>query len=87
MTDRRKIGMNDRGEHTMSVTGGEEQHRLASILLTLHDRTKPFHEFLQGQRQLFCDQGYTDDEARAMSASLFVSMFGSSISRIIAEEE
>jgi hypothetical protein len=70
----------------MTAEGNSDSHKLVSILMGLHEQVKPFHEFLQGQRQLLRDQGYTDDEARAMAAAVFVSLFGSHISRTVADE-
>jgi hypothetical protein len=58
---------------------------LAAALVELNAQVAPFHEFLAGQRAYFNSQGYTDDEARAMAAAEFVTVFGSSISRTIAD--
>ncbi|MFI5839444.1 hypothetical protein ACIA8K_06990 [Catenuloplanes sp. NPDC051500] len=52
-----------------------------TMLLQLNGQVKPMHEWLAGQRAYFVGQGYTDDEARAMAAALFVSVFGTGITR------
>jgi hypothetical protein len=41
----------------------------------------PMHEWLAGERRYLREQGYTDDEARAMAAAGYVLMFGTTISR------
>ncbi len=60
---------------------------LTCALIKLNDQVRPFHEFLAGQRAHFLSQDYSDDEARAMAAALFVSIFGGNISRTIADED
>jgi hypothetical protein len=55
------------------------QAAMRAALLTLNDQVKPIHEWLTGQRQYFLSQGYTEPEARAMSAAEFVTVFGNSI--------
>jgi hypothetical protein len=61
------------------------ESQLASLLIGLQEQAKPFHEFLDGEKQLFLRQGYTDDEARSMAAALFVCLFGQAISRTKAD--
>jgi hypothetical protein len=48
-------------------------------LMYLSDRVEPIHEWLAGQRTYFLAQGYSSNEARAMAAALFVTVFGTSI--------
>ena len=54
---------------------------LRHTMLYLNEQVSPIHEWLTGQRTYFTGQGYTDDEARAMSAALFVTVFGTHIRR------
>lgn len=54
---------------------------LRQFMMDLNDQVAPFHEWLAGQRAYFVGQGYTDDEARAMAAAEFVSVFGANITR------
>jgi len=53
------------------------------LMLMNFDETvaQPLREWAAGQRTYFRQQGYTDDESRAMSAALFVTVFGSNIHR------
>jgi hypothetical protein len=62
-----------------SPIGEDVQTDLRQTLLTLNEQVKPIHEWLDGQRAYFLGQGYTADEARAMSAAEFVAIFGSQI--------
>lgn len=52
---------------------------MRGALLMLNEQVQPIHEWLAGQRQYFRDQGYTEPEARAMSAAEFVTVFGTAI--------
>ncbi|GAA0528659.1 hypothetical protein GCM10010172_06570 [Paractinoplanes ferrugineus] len=61
--------------------GTDATDALRQALLELNEQVKPMHEWLAGQRSYFLAQGYTDDEARAMSAAEFVTMFGTPINR------
>lgn len=54
---------------------------IAAGVMEVADQIKPLHEFLDGQRTHFLSQGYSDDEARAMAAAIFVSIFGTGITR------
>ena len=60
---------------------------LRVALMQLNEQVKPMHEWLEGQLMYFLSQGYTRQEALAMSAAQFVTVFGSAISRQIAEQE
>jgi hypothetical protein len=42
---------------------------------------QPMREWLTGQRAYFVARGYTEDEARAMAAVTYVTVFGSTIKR------
>lgn len=65
-------------------TIGEDSDKACNALLAINEqiaRHEPFHEWLAGQRAYFAGQGYTDAEARAMSAAEFVCIFGAGIKR------
>ena len=60
---------------------------IARAIMELSDTVaKPMHEWLAGERQYFLDQGYTDDEARAMAAATYVHVFGTLIHRAVGPE-
>ena len=63
------------------MSGEDPIDLMAGVLMTINDAVKPMHEWLDGQRSHFLRQGYTEDEARAMAAAMFVSVFGTNISR------
>lgn len=48
-------------------------------MMHLNEQVTPFREWLAGHRAYFARQGYTADEARAMAAALFVTVFGARI--------
>ncbi len=52
---------------------------MASAMLDLSDATAPMHDWLAGERAYFLSQGYTPDEARALAAATYVSIFGNQI--------
>lgn len=63
----------------------KEAVSLAQGMLELAAAIEPMHEFLAGQVAYFASQGYTPQEALAMSAAEFVTIFGSSIGRTLPE--
>lgn len=63
------------------MTNNPQADNLRHVLLTFNEQARPFHEWLAGQRAYFTGQGYSDDEARAMAAALFVAIFGANIPR------
>ena len=57
-------------------------HQMARALMEIGEAcVTPLHEWLTGERQYLLSQGYTDAEARAMSAAILVTVFGSVINR------
>lgn len=63
------------------MTSPDPHDAMRQVLLNLNAQVTPLREWLTGQRAYFLQQGYTDDEARAMAAALFVSVFGVNIAR------
>lgn len=57
----------------------------AIALMQLAEQVKPMHEFLAGQRAYFLSLGHTPEEALALSASVFVALFGAHIPRDLPE--
>lgn len=55
------------------------QYLMGLAMLQMRSLVAPMHDFLIGERNYFLGQGYTPDEARAMSAATYVALFGSSI--------
>jgi hypothetical protein len=60
---------------------------VGQVLLGFNTMVTPIRDWLAGQRTYFTGQGYSDDEARAMAAALFVSMFGTGITRTPKDPE
>jgi hypothetical protein len=69
------------GNQARPTVEDEAANAMRSLFLQFNEQVKPFHEWLDGQRNHFRSQGYTDDEARAMAAAEFVTVFGSCIQR------
>lgn len=54
---------------------------LVEAMLQISGMVKPMHEFAAGQVAYFRSQGHTHQEALAMTAAEFVTVFGSAIPR------
>lgn len=67
----------------------EETHtpatQFAEAMMQIAEMLTPMHEFARGQVAYFLSQGYKPEEALAMSAAEFVSIFGSAIPRQLPE--
>lgn len=63
------------------MTSPDQADAIGQLLLGFNQMVQPIRDWLAGQRTYFRSQGYTDDEARAMAAALFVSVFGTGIHR------
>ena len=50
----------------------------AAAMLAVSETIAPMHDWLAGERAFFAGQGYTADEARAMAAATYVTVFGTS---------
>jgi hypothetical protein len=54
-------------------------------MMALAETIEPMHDFLAGQITYFRSQGFTPQEALAMAAAEFVSIFGTAIPRELPE--
>jgi hypothetical protein len=61
------------------------QQAFAEGMMQIAEAIKPMHEFLEGQVAYFASQGFTPQEALAMAAAEFVSIFGTMIPRDLPE--
>ena len=58
---------------------------LAEGMMALAEMIKPMHEFLAGQVEYFASQGFRPEEAMAMAAAEFCTVFGTMIPRQLPE--
>lgn len=58
---------------------------LATGMMDLAEQLKPIHEFVAGQVAYFLGQGFSPQEALAMTAAEFCTVFGSMIPRELPE--
>lgn len=56
-------------------------NEMRKTLLGINDLVQPLHEWLDGEYNYLRSQGYSEQEARAMSAATYVSVFGNAIPR------
>lgn len=66
------------------MSAGPEK-TLAEGMLEIAALIEPMHDFLAGQVAYFASQGYTAQEALAMSAAEFCAIFGQQIPRTLPE--
>ena len=59
---------------------------LAEGMMELAEQLKPIHEFIAGQVQYFLSQGFTPQEALALTAAEFVTLFGTNITRTLPDD-
>lgn len=62
-----------------------EAPSLVEGMMQLTESIKPMHEWLAGQVAYFAGQGFTAQEALAMAAAEFVTVFGTAIPRELPE--
>lgn len=61
------------------MTDNNLQRLMGLAMLQLNEAVAPMHDWLLGERTYFVGQGYSPDEARAMAASTYVTVFGQKI--------
>lgn len=59
--------------------GISDAAKFSLLLMAAGDLTGAMHSFLEGEHQYFLGQGYTEEQARAMAASVFTTFFGGKI--------
>ncbi len=58
---------------------------MVEALMQIGEMVKPMHEWLAGQVAYFAGQGFKPEEALAMAAATYVTVFGSAIPRQLPE--
>ena len=61
----------------------EAAQAMAQGMIELAGMIEPMHEFVQGQVVYFLGQGFRPEEALAMAAAEFVTIFGTMIQRTL----
>jgi hypothetical protein len=61
------------------VSDEAEADRFRLVMMQFTDVTAAWHEWITGELAYFVGQGYTIEQAHAMAAAEYVSMFGTRI--------
>ncbi len=67
--------------HEAAALHAQAQEMARLLMAVSESLAVPMHEWLEGERAYFRSQAYSDDEARAMAAATYVTVFGAGITR------